>query len=80
MFRQLERVAAKRIFPWINTADKEGNLCTEALFQQIDLVFLDPCTKEKALSKLNCTKQGSTPLNNFLGQFDQLILEAGGWG
>ena len=46
----------------------------------MDIAFLDPCVKEKALSALNHTKQGSTSLNNFLSQFDQLLLEAGGWG
>jgi hypothetical protein len=80
IFGRLEGVAARRIFPWIDAADKGGNLRTEALFQQMDIAFLDHRAKEKALSALNCTKQGSTPLNDFLGQFDQLLLEAGGWG
>ena len=45
----------------------------------MDTAFQDPYTKEKALSTLNCMKQGNTPLNEFLSQFDQLLLEAGGW-
>jgi hypothetical protein len=80
MFGRLEGAAARRIFPWIDAADKKGNLLTEDLFQQMDTAFLDPRAKEKALSNLNRTKQGGTSLNEFLSQFDQLLLEAGGWG
>jgi hypothetical protein len=43
----------------------------------MDIVFLDPRAKEKALTALNCTKQGKLSMNNFLGKFDQLLLEAG---
>jgi hypothetical protein len=80
MFGRLKDTAAKRIFPWIDNADKQGLLSTEGLFEQMDLAFLDPRAKEKALASLNGTKQGGLSLNDFLGQFDQLLLEAGGWG
>jgi hypothetical protein len=79
VFGRLEGLAAKRIFPWIDAADKKGSLCLKDLFQQMDTAFLDHRAKEKALTALNRTKQGNTPLNDFLGQFDQLLLEAGGW-
>ena len=45
----------------------------------MDTAFLDPRAKEKALTALNCTKQGKLSTNDFLGKFDQLLLEAGGW-
>jgi hypothetical protein len=80
IFGRLDGAAARRIFPWIDAADKKGVLRTKDLFQQMDTAFLDPRAKEKALSTLNHTKQESTPLNEFLSQFDQLLLEAGGWG
>jgi Zinc knuckle len=79
MFGRLEGAAARRIFPWIDAADKKGDLRTKDLLEQMDAAFQDPRAKEKALSTLNCTKQGNTPLNEFLSQFDQLLLEAGGW-
>jgi hypothetical protein len=79
MFSRLEGVAVRRIFLWIDTADKKGDLHTKDLLEQIDTAFQDPRAKEKALSTLNCMKQGNTPLNEFLSQFDQLLLEAGGW-
>ena len=79
MFGRLEGLAARRIFLWIDVADKKGDLRTKDLLEQMDAAFQDPRAKEKALSTLNCTKQGNTPLNEFLSQFDQLLLEAGGW-
>jgi hypothetical protein len=79
MFGRLKGDAAKRIFPWINAADQDGTLCTDDLFRHMDAAFSDPRAKEKALALLNCTKQGALPLNDFLGKFDQLLLEAGGW-
>ena len=66
----MKDTAAKRIFPWIDSADKKGLISTEELFKQMDLAFLDPCAKEKALASLNRTKQGGLSLNDFLGQFD----------
>src|SRR5271155_2757423 len=46
----------------------------------MDIAFRDPYMQEKALGKINKTKQGSTPFSEFLSQFDRLLLEAEGWG
>lgn len=78
MFGRLRGDAAKRIFPWVNSADLNKTLRTEDLFTQMDIAFLDPRAKEKALTALNRTKQGKLLMNDFLGKFDQLLLEAGG--
>jgi hypothetical protein len=80
IFGRLKGDAAKRIFPWVNAADQDKTLCTKDLFAQMDIAFLDPRAKEKALTALNRTKQGKLSMNDFLGKFDQLLLEAGGWG
>jgi hypothetical protein len=80
MFGRLRGDAAKRIFPWVNSADLNKTLRTEDLFAQMDIAFLDPRAKEKALTALNRTKQGKLSMSDFLGKFDQLLLEAGGWG
>jgi len=79
MFGRLKGDAAKRIFPWLNAADKDGTLCTGDLFKHMDVAFSDPRAKEKALALLNRTKQEDLSLNDFLGKFDQLLLEACGW-
>jgi 5-methylcytosine-specific restriction endonuclease McrA len=79
MFGRLKGNAAKRIFPWVNVADQDKTLRTKDLFDQMNIAFLDPRAKEKALAALNCTKQGKLSINDFLGEFDQLLLEAGGW-
>jgi hypothetical protein len=56
MFRRLRGDAVKRIFPWVNSADLNKTLRTEDLFTQMDITFLDPRVKEKALTALNRTK------------------------
>ena len=70
MFNQLERVVVRRIFLQINVTDKKRDLYIKDLLEQIDTVFQDPCTKEKALSTLNYIKQENIPLNEFLSQFN----------
>jgi len=68
------------VYPWIEHAQRMNDFTVEALFRQMDIAFRDPRTQEKALGKINKTKQGSTPFSEFLSQFDRLLLEAQGWG
>ena len=42
--------------------------------------FSDPRRRQKAMAKLNRTKQGTHSLDDFLNKFDRLLLEAEGWG
>jgi hypothetical protein len=44
------------------------------------IAFSDPRRRQKALAQLNRTKQRTQPLNEFLNEFNRLILEADGWG
>jgi hypothetical protein len=39
MFSRLEGVAVRRIFLWIDTADKKGDLYTKDLLEQMDMAF-----------------------------------------
>jgi hypothetical protein len=43
------------------------------------IAFYDPRTQQKALGQLNKIKQGTRPFNEFLNDFNRLILEAEGW-
>lgn len=79
-FGRLSGDAARRIYPWISYAQKEGRLTVEGLFEQMKSACRDPRRQQKALSQLNSVKQGGCPLNEFLNEFDHLILEAEGWG
>lgn len=61
-------------------AQKKGQLIVDGLFEQIGSAFRDPRCQQKALSQLNKTRQGTRPFNEFLNEFNRLILEAEGWG
>lgn len=79
-FGRLKGEGAGRVFPWIEHAQRTNNLTVTAFFQQMDTAFRDPRTQEKALAKINKTKQGATSYGEFLTEFDRLLLEADGWG
>jgi hypothetical protein len=79
-FGRLSGEAASRIYPWLGYAQKEGGFTVEGLFKQMDLAFRDPRKQQKALGELNRVRQKSTPLGEFLSDFNRLILEAEGWG
>jgi hypothetical protein len=79
-FGRLAGDAAGRIYPWIGYAQETGNFTVKGLFEQMRIAFCDPRQRQKALSQLNRTKQGSRALDEFLNEFNRLILEAHGWG
>ena len=61
-------------------AQRTDTLTTDSFFKQIRLAFSNPRASQKVLEKINRTKQGITPFNNFLNEFNRLILEAKGQG
>jgi hypothetical protein len=71
--------AKSRIFPWVEIARGTSQFTLQGLREQMDLAFLDPRAKQKAIDKLNRIKQRSTPFADFQNTFDTLILEAEGW-
>jgi hypothetical protein len=79
-FGRLSGEAAGRIYPWMTHAQRTNTLSVDGFFEQIRLAFSDPRSRQKALAQLNRTKQGSRSLNEFLNEFNRLILEAEGWG
>lgn len=79
-FGRLSGDAAGRIYPWISYAQEVGKFTVEGLLDQMKVAFRDPRQRQKALGQLNRTKQGSQVLNDFLNDFNRLILEAEGWG
>jgi hypothetical protein len=72
--------AAERIFPWLAAAEeKRRPLRVEDFFTQLDAAFSDPQSAQRALEWINSKKQGSQPFREFLQEFEQKLLEAGGW-
>ena len=45
----------------------------------MDATFYDPQIPQRALEWINNKKQGGTPFRDFLQEFEQKLLEAGGW-
>jgi hypothetical protein len=80
-FACLKGTAASRIFPWINYAQTSGATFTvHGFLEQLDVAFSDPQKAQKAIAKINQIRQGRTPFREFLQEFEQTLLEAGGWG
>jgi hypothetical protein len=79
-FGRLKGEGVSRVYPWIEHTQRTNDFTVDALFRQMDIAFRDPHTQEKAMGKINKTKQGITSFGEFLGQFDRLLLEAKGWG
>jgi hypothetical protein len=79
-FGRLADKAANRIFPWIDSTEQRGiPLRVAAFFEQLDAAFYDPQIPQRALEWINNKKQGGTPFRDFLQEFEQKLLEAGGW-
>ena len=57
---------------------REGTL--EMFFEEMRFAFKDPQLQQKALARLNTLRQGKRDFREFLGEFEQLLLEAGGHG
>jgi hypothetical protein len=73
--------AAERIFPWLAATEKrQMPLRVDDFLAQMDAAFDDPQSVQRALEWINSEKQGSRPFRNFLQEFEQKLLEAGGWG
>jgi hypothetical protein len=80
-FACLKGVASSRIFPWIDYAQKVGaSLTIQGFLGQLDTAFSDPQKAQKAISKINQIRQGKRSFREFLHEFEQTLLEAGGWG
>jgi hypothetical protein len=46
---------------------------------QLDAAFCDPQVAQRALEWVNNKRQGRTPFRDFIQEFEQKLLEAGGW-
>jgi hypothetical protein len=79
-FGRLTGKAADRIFPWMELMEQRGEpLRVTAFMEQLDAAFCDPQTAQRALEWVNNKQQGRTPFRDFLQEFEQKLLEAGGW-
>lgn len=76
-FGCLQGQASTRIFPWMEAQRAAGTLTLGGLIAQIKVAFADPHRQDKALATLQTIKQGTQSFDEFMNQFDRLLLEAG---
>lgn len=78
-FSRLRTKATKRILPWISAQQASANpLRTADFYEVLDRAFKDPDVQKKALVRLNHMKLGNKDLREFMADFDQTLVEAGG--
>ena len=81
-FDRLKGKAAQRLHPWMETNGKDRDRMTEntisEFFEQMRFFFADVHRRVKANERLHNLYQGKKPFNEYLGEFEQLLLEAGG--
>jgi hypothetical protein len=79
VFGTLDGKASTRIFPWVDLASRTKALTTASLLEQMDQAFLDPEEKEKALRAVNTMQQKKKDLREYVADFEENLLKAGGW-
>src|SRR5580692_12786487 len=68
------------MFLWIGSIERKGEPLRVASFmEQLDAVFCNPQVAQRALEWVKNKRQGKTPFRDFLQEFEQKLLEAGGW-
>ena len=78
-FEQLEGDAGKRLHPWIEVWRGNTSHYTIAGFvKAMDDAFLDPHAQRNALNWINDNKQGSRAFREYLAEFEENLLKAGG--
>jgi hypothetical protein len=81
-FARLKDQAATAMSPWMdqyaqNRAATGADL--ERMINQLDLMFRDRNRAEKAMEELRRLRQGNRPFGDVLADFNQLLMEAGGY-
>jgi hypothetical protein len=60
------------------TYERTVSFTLDNFFDQLRTAFKDAAQQEKALDKLNSLRQGNKTFDEFISEFDRLLLEAGG--
>ncbi|KAI0991538.1 hypothetical protein K3495_g16649, partial [Podosphaera aphanis] len=79
-FGRLSDTASRRLHPWIEYVKGTESFTVNNFLIRLDKAFSDPEKISKAIDRLNSIKQGNQPFREFLQEFEQLLLEARGWG
>lgn len=77
-YGRLDGRAAQIMLPWMTQFQNTASFTLEQFYGQLHLVFGDDHRQSKAHERLSRLYQNSKPFNEFLSEFDQVLLEAGG--
>lgn len=77
-FSRLTGKASQRLLPWMN-AKIQGDIMPSfaEFYKELDRAFSDPDRRQQALVRIHRMKQGKKDLREFLGEFNQVLAEAG---
>lgn len=80
VYGRLSGKAANRLLPWIQTTEsvRPGSLNVENIMEQLEKAFSDPNLRTKAISRLSILRQKSRDIGEFLAEFEQYVIQAGG--
>lgn len=76
-FGRLTGKASQRMLPWMEASKEGGTRTFDNFKKELDRAFGDPDRKQQALVRLHRMKQGRKDLREFLGEFNQVLAEAG---
>jgi hypothetical protein len=78
-YSRLRGKASQRVLPWLLAHQKSETPVLWAEFSAVlDKAFGDPDQQRKALVRVNIMKQGRRDFEEFLNEFDEELLNAGG--
>jgi hypothetical protein len=78
-YSRLRGKASQRVLPWLLARQKSETPVLWAEFSAVlDKAFGDPDRQRKALVRVNTMKQGRRDFEEFLNEFDEELLNAGG--
>ncbi|CBF71484.1 uncharacterized protein ANIA_10846 [Aspergillus nidulans FGSC A4] len=78
-YSRLRGKASQRVLPWLLARQKSETPVLWAEFSAVlDKAFGDPDRQRKALVRVNTIKQGRRDFEEFLNEFDEELLNAGG--
>lgn len=80
VYGRLTGKAAVRLLPWISTTESmvPGSLSVENMMVQLEKAFADPNLRTKAITKLMILRQKGREIGEFLAEFEQHVIQAGG--
>ncbi len=77
-FSRLSGQASRRMLPWLNKHRGTG-YTYDAFVAEMRKSFGDPDLQRRSLNRVNNIKQGKRNFDEFLGEFEEVLLNAGGF-